>query len=89
MIHVVMISCSYGSLELAFHRRLMGAFVYIVSFNLNGYGNDIEEMLETQDMRNRKYIITGASFRLIDLGDKVLSSFELPGPKSRVANMYL
>ena len=48
-----------------------------------------EDMLETQDMSNRKYIITGASFRLIDLGDKVLSSFELPGPKSRVANIYL
>ena len=67
----------------------MGAFVYIVSCDLDEYGRDREEMLETQNMSNRLEEEPRVSFRLIDLGDKVLSSFELPGPKSRVANMYL
>ena len=72
----------------------MGAFVYIVSCNLNGYGREgIEEkeigVRDTRYERNRSEQQKKQSPRLIDLGDKVLSSFELPGPKSRVANMYL
>lgn len=50
-------------------------------------GIEKKEMLETQNMSNRLEEEPRVSFRLIDLGDKVLSSFELPGPKSRVANM--